>query len=71
MGRSPLSRACEFLERTEGCFDVAHYLISMGFGEQKEKEKLLCKACLDGKVHVVEELVEKHKLDPNSKFQLQ
>ena len=68
MGRSPLSRACDNLDRTEGCFDVAYYLISIGFGDQTDKIKLLFKACLDGKQTVVEELVEEHNLNPNGEI---
>ena len=48
--------------------DVALYLINRGAGDDKDKAKLLCKACELDRLDVVEELVEEHKLDPNCKY---
>ncbi len=64
-GRSPLDKALEDLD-DDGCMDVALYLMSRGCGGDEDKAKLLCEACRWGKLDVVKELVEQHKLDPKS-----
>ena len=48
----------------EGCSDVALHLTNLGYGDDKGKTEMLDKACQWGKLDVVGELVEKHKLDP-------
>ena len=69
-GKSPLDRAMEDVYYTEGCAEVAHYLLTHGCDSDEEMLKeLLCGACRGGKLSLVKELVEKYKLDPNSEFQ--
>ena len=51
-----------------GCVDVALYLINHGYGDDKDKAKLLCKACRLDKLDIVKELVEDHGLDPKGKY---
>ena len=41
------------------------YLMTHGYGGDEDKVKVLCKACYWGKLDVVKELVEQHKVDPN------
>ncbi len=66
-GQSPLDKALEDLDDDDdGCADVALYLMSRGCGGDEDKAKLLCGACWRGKLDVVKELVEQHKLDPKS-----
>ena len=66
-GRSPLDIALEDLYGNEGCVDVALYLMSCGYAcGDEDKAKLLCAACYWGKLDVVKELVEQHKVDPKS-----
>ena len=66
-GKSPLDRAMEDMYFTEGCSEVAHYLMSHGFDSDKETlTKLLCGACRWRKLAMIKELVEQHKLDPKS-----
>ena len=66
-GKSPLDRAMERVYYTEGCPEVAHYLMSHGFvGDIETLAKLLCGACRWGKLAIVKDLVEQHKLDPKS-----
>ncbi len=49
------------------CVDVALYLMSRGCAcGDEDKAKLLCGACLFGKLDMVKELVEQHKVDPKS-----
>ena len=61
-GQSPLNKALE-----GKCVDVAHYLMSRGCAcGDEDKAKLLCTACFYGKLGVVQELVELHKVDPKS-----
>ena len=48
--------------------DVALYLINHGYGDDKDKAKLLCRASGQNKLDIVKELVEEHKLDPNGKY---
>ena len=65
-GRSPLDCALEYTDEYEDCVNTAHYLISHGSGGDKERGMLLCGACHHGKLDMVKELVEQHKVDPNS-----
>ena len=70
-GKSPLDRAMEnnIMYRIEGCPEVAHYLMSHGFDSDKETlARLLCGACRWGKLAIVKDLVEQHKIDPKSKL---
>ena len=46
-------------------FLIAHYLLSCGYGDEEDRVKWLYKACWWGKLYVVEELVERHNVDPN------
>ena len=62
-GRSPLDQLLEYLH-TDHCIDVALYLINHGCGDDKDKDKLLCQACMTDNLNVVKELVEKHDRDP-------
>ncbi len=63
-GQSPLDKA---LDGNDGGVDVALYLMSRGCAcGDEDKAKLLCRACLYGKLDVVKELVEQHKFDPRS-----
>ena len=48
----------------EDFVDVAHYLITRGCGGDEDKGKLLCGACWHGKLDMVKELVEQHKVNP-------
>ncbi len=65
-GQSPLDKALENLYDDDGCVDVALYLMSRGCGGDEDKAKLLCAACGWGKLDVVKELVQQHKVDPMS-----
>ena len=65
-GRSPLNCAFENVYDDEDYVDTAHYLISRGCGGDKERGRLLCGACYSGNLDMVKELVEQHKVDPNS-----
>ena len=64
MGRSPLDVALALYKSV----DVALYLINHGCGDDKDKAKLLCKACGLDRLDIVKELVEEHKLDPNGRY---
>ena len=65
-GQSPLDKALDSLY-DDGCVDVALYLMSRGCAcGDEDKAKLLCGACYYGKLGVVKELVEQHKVDPKS-----
>ena len=48
--------------------DVALYLINHGYGDDRDKAKLLCRACGQNRLDIVNDLVEEHKLDPNGKY---
>ena len=49
-----------------GAVDIALYLMNRGGTcSDEDKVKLLCEACYWGKLDVVKELVEQHKVDPN------
>ena len=66
-GHSPLNIAIMKQYGGPGCVDVALYLMNHGCTcSDEDKAKLLCKACSNGKLDVVKELVEQHKVDPNS-----
>ncbi len=66
-GQSPLDIALEQTDYYDGCVDVALYLMSRGCAcGDEDKAKLLCRACLWGKLGAVKELVEQHKVDPKS-----
>ena len=45
--------------------NTALYLVTHGYGGDEDKVKVLHKACYCGKLDVVKELVEQHKVDPN------
>ncbi len=65
-GQSPLDKALDY-SRSDGCVDVSLYLMSRGCAcGDEDKAKLLCAACLYGKLDVVKELVELHKVDAKS-----
>ena len=68
-GQSPLDIA--LLTYSVRCIDLALYLINRGCGDDEDKDKLLCEACLWGKLDVVKELVEKHDRDPNGECRVQ
>ena len=69
-GKSPLDRAMEDVYETEGSPEVAYYLMSCGCDRDEETlADLLCGACQRSKLSIVKDLVEQHKLDPNSEFQ--
>ena len=59
-GRSPLDRALD-----NGYVDVPYYLFHLGYGSDRNRVKLLCNASYRGKLDVVQELVEQHKVDPS------
>ena len=46
-------------------FLIAYYLLSWGYGDDEDRVKWLYKACRWGRLEVVEELVERHNVDPN------
>ena len=60
----PLNFAIMF--KDNDCIDIALYLMNRGCTcSDEDKAKLLCEACSWGKLDVVKELVEQHKVDPN------
>ena len=62
-GLSPLSRA---MENYNPHFNICLYLVNnYDCGNDQERSNLLCKACGDGELNVVKELLENHKVDPN------
>ena len=62
-GQSPLDRA--FYDMCEiGRFDFVVYLISHGCGDGKDRAIVLAQACRQGRLDVVKELIEQHKVDP-------
>ena len=63
--QSPLDRALEHCYGTKGCVDVTLCLTNRGCGGDKEKGDVLFGACWWGKLDVVKELVEQHKVDPS------
>ena len=49
--------------------DVGLYLMKRhGCIDERDKAKLLCKACQSGNLVVVTELVEQHNVDPNGEY---
>ena len=67
-GRSPLDILLEGMDdwQKRYCgFPIAHYLFSCGYGNDEDRVKWLYKGCRWGKLEVVEELVERHNVDPN------
>ena len=69
-GRSPLDILLEGIDDSNNIkrhfgFDIAHYLLSCGYGDDEDRVKWLYKACRWGKLEVVKELVERHNVDPN------
>ena len=59
-GWSPLDRALEY-----GHVDAPYYLFHLGYGDVKDGVELLSNASHHGKLDVVQELVEQHKVDPS------
>ena len=45
--------------------DVPYYLFHLGYGDDGDRVELLRNASLHGKLDVVQELVEQHKVDPS------
>ena len=45
-------------------FDIALYLLSCGYGDERDRVKWLYKACRCGQLKVAKELVERHNVDP-------
>ncbi len=65
-GQSPLDIALEDLY-DEYSIDIALYLMSRGCAcGDEDKAKLLCGVCWSGRLDMVKELVEHHKVDPKS-----
>ena len=62
-GQSPLDNAlgCDH----EGCVEVSLFLLSPGYGSDREKHKLLNGACYLGELNLVKDLVEQQKVDPS------
>ena len=68
-GCSPLDILLEGIDNfrwfKQDCgFDIAHYLLSCGYGDYEDRVKWLYKACRWGQLEVVKELVERHNVDP-------
>ena len=68
-GRSPLDILLEGMDDSNNIkrhfgFDIAHYLLSCGYGDEEDRVKWLYKACRWGKLEVVKELVERHNVGP-------
>ena len=61
-GRSPLDAVLGH-GIYKGCVEVAQYLMHLGYGGDKERVKLLHYASHNGKLDVVQELIEQHKVD--------
>ena len=62
-GQSPLDIVSENMYE-DGRFDLVVYLISHGCGDDTERAIVLAQACCQGRLDVVKELVEQHKVDP-------
>ena len=62
-GQSPLDKAlaCDYKD----CVDISLFLLSPGYGGDKEKIKLLNGACKWGKLELVKDLIEQQKVDPS------
>ncbi|XP_064382898.1 ankyrin repeat domain-containing protein 7-like [Halichondria panicea] len=64
-GKSPMDRAV--LGVYDSCVNVALYLMSRGYAcSDEDKANLLCGVCWTGRLDMVEELVEHHKVDPEN-----
>ena len=63
-GRSPLDILLEGMYDWNKRFDIAHYLLSCGYGDEEDRVKWLYEACWWGMLKVVKELVERHNVDP-------
>ena len=61
-GKTPLDTAIE--NNTSAAFDLINQVPDM-CGD-KQRGKLLCRACNSGKQYMVKKLVEQHKVDPKS-----
>ena len=69
-GRSPLDRVLEDVDDEKELvyrLNLGLYLINHGCCGDEGKVKLLCVACLQGRLDMVKELVEQHKVDPRGK----
>ena len=73
-GQSPLDcslehgysdKALENRDKIEGCVDIALYLMNHGCDGNQEKGDVLFGACYWGRLDMVKELVEQHKVDPS------
>lgn len=62
---SPLNQSFERMYDYSNCIESTLYVLSQGYGGIESKVKLLCGACFWGKLEVVKELVENHKLNPD------
>ena len=67
-GRSPLDSALDGNDLLGSFVDIALYMINHGYGGAEDRNKLMTRACEKGKLDVVKELVEQHKVDPNGEF---
>ena len=63
-GHSPLDLALKYRGGGQGQMSVALYLLDRGYGGDRDKARLLFKACNNGKMDVVKELFEELKVDP-------
>ena len=69
VGNSPLDLAmCWDNDDVDVGVDIALYLVNHGCGDDKDKVKLLCRACNQNKLDIVKEIIEKHKVDPKSEI---
>ena len=65
-GCSPLDIAMDkYSNKGAGCVDTAYYLMKRGCGDDHHKTLLLLGACRWGKLDMVKELVEQHRVNPN------
>ena len=61
-GRSALEKSQIYADFV----DIALCLIRAGCaGSDKERAKVLCRACFNGRLDAMKELVEQHKVDPS------
>ena len=51
----------------EGCIKVSLYLINLGCDSAEHKKKVLIRACKEGLLDVVMEIVKKHEVNPSGK----
>ena len=59
-GRTPLDTAIE--NNTSAAFYLINH--APGMCDDKERGKLLCRACSSGDLDMVKKLIKKHKVDP-------